>query len=319
MIVPFRIIERQRRRRSIKMWWFDIIRALFQRKILFTLNFFSVLRLNIVIFLHVMTKKITTMRKWKNLILSTKAEQTRENFWITFSTKTLKKEISRLVMIAKEKTKKNAKKNYKTIKENIITTVKRILSKFEMFIKASKTEATSRNETSNWWFDIFEFIIKTLNVYQFEKYQEVHSDSWKKKRKNVLSMIILANLNKNDNNRILFFLYNYEIYVVISSCTKLKVKFKRFKTKQQQRTKNETLKFFLNSNYIINTSIRNLYLSEFSTREIWWNWYKTLNKLVENIKTKEKVRVKWFWHNTHTELKSFWIKIRLIRLSKRER
>ena len=51
-------------------------------------------------------------------------------------------------MIAKEKTKENVKKK-ETVKENIITIVKQILLKFEMLIKASKTKATSKNETSN--------------------------------------------------------------------------------------------------------------------------------------------------------------------------
>ena len=47
----------------------------------------------------------------------------------------------------KRKTKKNAKKNYEINKKDIITIVKRILSKFEVFIKASKIEVTSKNET----------------------------------------------------------------------------------------------------------------------------------------------------------------------------
>ena len=46
------------------------------------------------------------------------------------------------------------------------------------------------------------------------------------------------------------------------------IKFKRFKTKEQQRTKNETTKFSLNRNYIINTLIQYLYLYESFTREL---------------------------------------------------
>ena len=36
----FQIIKRQRQRKSIKMWWFDIIQTFFQKRILFILSFF---------------------------------------------------------------------------------------------------------------------------------------------------------------------------------------------------------------------------------------------------------------------------------------
>ena len=65
-----------------------------------------------------------------------------------------------------------------------------------MFIKTSKTKSTPKNEASNSWFDIFEFIIELTNVYQYEKYQKTHNDFRKKNRKNALSMVILADLNE---------------------------------------------------------------------------------------------------------------------------
>ena len=49
LIVWFRSVKRQRRRKSIKALSFDVIRIFFRRKSLLILNFFSALRLEIAI------------------------------------------------------------------------------------------------------------------------------------------------------------------------------------------------------------------------------------------------------------------------------
>ena len=81
-------------------------------------------------------------------MFSTKAKQNQKIFLIILLTKTPRKVISRSIIIAKKNEKKREKKNYKIIKKNFITIVKSILSRFEMFIKSSKTKAASKNETS---------------------------------------------------------------------------------------------------------------------------------------------------------------------------
>ena len=96
-----------------------------------------------------MTKRITTTKKRKNLILSTKTKQVRIFFRIIFPTETFKKNLKINNDREKKNEKQRGKKDYKAVRKNIITTVKRILSKFEMFIKTSKTEMTSRNKTLN--------------------------------------------------------------------------------------------------------------------------------------------------------------------------
>ena len=68
-----------------------------------------VLRINIMISFDVTTKKTRTTKKRAKVIF-TKTKRARKSFQIVFSTETFKNQISRSVMIAKEKTKKNTEK-----------------------------------------------------------------------------------------------------------------------------------------------------------------------------------------------------------------
>ena len=81
----------------------------FSKKKFVYLNFFFVLRKDFVFSFDVMTKKTTTKNR-KNLIFSTKVKRTRKTFQIVLLTKTLKKEISKSIIIAKKETKRKTKK-----------------------------------------------------------------------------------------------------------------------------------------------------------------------------------------------------------------
>ena len=89
LIVRFRIIERQQRRKNIKMWWFNIIRTFFQKRILFILIFFFCVTNRRYNFIWCDDKKTTTKKRTKAIF--TKTERTRKIFQIVFSTKTFKK------------------------------------------------------------------------------------------------------------------------------------------------------------------------------------------------------------------------------------
>ena len=158
------MIERQRRWKNIKVWWFDIIRIFFQERILLILNFFFVLQINIVISFDVTTKTTTTKKRTKTIF--TKTKRVRKIFRIGFSIETFKKK-------RKKTEKKHEKQDYKTVKKDIITIFKWILQKFIMLIWASEIETTSKNETFDSWFDIFkstksqQMSINTKNIKKF--------------------------------------------------------------------------------------------------------------------------------------------------------
>ena len=156
-------------------------------------EFFFVLRINIVISFDVTTKE--QRRRENERKRFSRKQNKRERSFKLSSQQRRWKEISRSIIIAKKKTKKTQKNN-EAVKKDFIETFKRILQKFITLIWALETETTSKDETFNWWFDIFEFIIESTTVYQYEKYQEIHDNFRKRNRKNVLSTIILADLNK---------------------------------------------------------------------------------------------------------------------------
>ena len=82
----------------------------FSKKSFIHFEFFFVLRINIVISFNMTTKKTTTKKRTKTIF--TKTKRTRKIFQIVFSTKTFKTEISKSVIIAKKKTRKNKKNKF---------------------------------------------------------------------------------------------------------------------------------------------------------------------------------------------------------------
>ena len=120
LIVWFRNVKRQRRRKSIKTLSFDVIRIFFRRRILFILNFFFALRSKIAISFDKMIKEsktIATKANFLSIVFST-----RKILWVAFSTETLKSKVSKSEVIKKKITKNE---------KNIETMNKKHLQEFE--------------------------------------------------------------------------------------------------------------------------------------------------------------------------------------------
>ena len=174
LIVWFLLIEWQRQRKSIKMWWFDVIRTLFRKRISFTLNFFFVFRINFNISFNAITKETTTTKTWKTKIFSVKTKATWKIFRIVLLAKAFKKNL-KIKLIAKKETMKYS--------EKVLSKLLNDSQKLRSFVKATKKLTTTLKDERlfDWWFDIFRIYHKVNKNLLMRKYIKRFMIIFKKK------------------------------------------------------------------------------------------------------------------------------------------